>query len=425
MVADLPANAGEICFYRDGLNGGRRFIPRTVGQGIRETENGRPCHFVEPANDRQSQFSLTTTPEFHKLSPVKHLQIRSASEQLADYLKEEIRHRRWTGTMPGESWLAENLGLGRDTVRAAMTNLEKEGVVVCQGQGQRRRIVMKAREFAKHYLVTMLVYSPPDRKEKEVQDIMLKIIQRGYQVELAPKTLVELGMKAERVAQMAEKVATDAWVVTSASSEVLEWFAGRSAPAFALYGGFSGVPVAGIGPDKFPAYRKALRRLVELGHRRIVLLIPEQMRKPKLALTVRRILDEMETQGISPNAYHIPDWERGPEGLRRCLDRLFGLTPPTALFVEEACEFFAVQQYLAKRGIFAPKDISLICSDDNPFFQWCDSSVSCIRWSTRPVVNRVVRWVENIAHGKDDRRKSHSSAEFVEGGTIGPVPKAR
>lgn len=97
------------------------------------------------------------------------------------------------------------------------------------------------------------------------------------------------------------------------------------------------------------------------------------------------------------------------------------MTPPTALFVEEACEFIAVQHHLAKRGIFAPKDVSLICSDDNPFFEWCEPSVNCIRWSTRPVVRRVVRWVDPIASGKDDHRKSFSMAEFVEGGTIGPV----
>ena len=50
---------------------------------------------------------------------MKNLRIRSASEQLADFLKEEIRSRRWTGTMPGESWMVPQFQVGRDTVRAA------------------------------------------------------------------------------------------------------------------------------------------------------------------------------------------------------------------------------------------------------------------------------------------------------------------
>lgn len=354
---------------------------------------------------------------------MRNLRIRPAYEQLADFLKEEIRSRTWTGVMPGENWLVSHLQVGRDTVRAALTHLEEEGVIASQGQGQRRQIVMKNEEFERDYRVTLLVYSPRDRHDPLVHDIVFQLAQRGYQVDLAPKSLVELGMKPERVAKMVEQVKTDAWVVAAATNDVLEWFAEQPAPAFALFGRFSSRSMAAIGPDKLPAYEAALRRLLELGHRRIVLLLPEQMRIPKPGRLARRSLELMEAHGIATGSYHLPDWERGPAGLRRCLDRIFDATPPTALFVDEACEFIAVQQHLAKRGIFAPDDVSLICSDDNPLFEWCEPSVSCIRWSTRPLVRRIVRWVDNIASGRDDYRKGFSKAEFVEGGTIGPVPR--
>ena len=41
------------------------------------------------------------------------------------------------------------------------------------------------------------------------------------------------------------------------------------------------------------------------------------------------------------------------------------------------------------------------------------------------VARRVKRWVNNVAHGKDDRRQSFTKAEFVDGGTVGPAPRAR
>ena len=354
---------------------------------------------------------------------VRILRIRSAAEQLADYLREEIRSRTWGGTMPGENWLVSHLQVGRDTVRAAMALLEAEGVVASRGQGQRRQIVMADEEYSKNYRVTLLLYSPSDRQEGLVHDIQFQLTQRGYQVEVAPKSLVELGMKVERVASLVAHTETNAWVVASASSDVLGWFAAQPAPAFALFGRFIQQPLAGIGPDKIPAYQAALRRLVELGHQRIVLLMPEQVRAPTHGLLARGMLDEMEALGIRPGAYHLPDWERGPDGLRRCLDRLFDLTPPTAIFLEEACEFIAAQQHLARRGIIAPEDVSLICSDDDPLFEWCDRPVSCIRWSTRPVVRRVVQWVDHVAAGRKDHRKSLFRARFVLGETIGPVPR--
>jgi hypothetical protein len=85
-------------------------------------------------------------------------------------------------------------------------------------------------------------------------------------------------------------------------------------------------------------------------------------------------------------------------------------------------ELIAAQLDLAKRGIFAPQDISLI-SDDDPSFEWCENPVCCIQWQIRPWVNRVVDWVGNVANGKDDWRKSFTQAKFVERGSIGPVPE--
>jgi hypothetical protein len=64
----------------------------------------------------------------------------------------------------------------------------------------------------------------------------------------------------------------------------------------------------------------------------------------------------------------------------------------------------------------------LIVANDDSSFSECQPSVSHIRWSSsRPVVNRIVRWVRNISEGKEDTRQTMIKAEFVEGGTIGPV----
>jgi hypothetical protein len=36
-------------------------------------------------------------------------------------------------------------------------------------------------------------------------------------------------------------------------------------------------------------------------------------------------------------------------------------------------------------------------------------------------MKRVIRWADNVAQGKDDRRQTHIQATFIDGGTIGPV----
>ena len=70
-----------------------------------------------------------------------------------------------------------------------------------------------------------------------------------------------------------------------------------------------------------------------------------------------------------------------------------------------------------------PEDVSLVCTDYDPDFAWCRPSVAHIHWDYSPVVRRVVRWANSVARGKNYRRQTLSKAEFIEGGTIGPVPK--
>lgn len=108
-----------------------------------------------------------------------------------------------------------------------------------------------------------------------------------------------------------------------------------------------------------------------------------------------------------------------------CLDSLFGISPPTALILDRACEYIAAQQHLALKGIHVPRDVSLICTDDDFTFEWCEPTASCVRWDSRPWVRRIVQWVNHVPGDKDDRRKSFTQAKFVERGSIGPAPDGK
>ncbi len=100
----------------------------------------------------------------------------------------------------------------------------------------------------------------------------------------------------------------------------------------------------------------------------------------------------------------------------------FGVSPPTALIIDEPFLFAAVQQHLARRGILAPEHVSLICIDNDPSFSWLHPSVAHLAWNPDQVLRKVGRWAEKVARGEIHHRQSFSKAKFVEGGTIGPAP---
>jgi DNA-binding LacI/PurR family transcriptional regulator len=161
--------------------------------------------------------------------------------------------------------------------------------------------------------------------------------------------------------------------------------------------------------------------LIDLGHRRIVLLDSLfSVSEPGTAGSA--FLDALSAGGITVGSYNLPGWEGGQGGLYTLLDSLFQHTPPSAIIAGSGPTYFATLHFLLNRGIRVPQDLSLIVSDDDPDLNQCEPSVSHIRWkSSRLVVNRIVGWVNNISEGKEDTRQTTIKAEFVEGGTVGPV----
>jgi DNA-binding LacI/PurR family transcriptional regulator len=249
-----------------------------------------------------------------------------------------------------------------------------------------------------------------------------RLEERGHQVVFAGKTLADLKFDVNRVARLVEKTRGDAWVIRAGPRAVLEWFAAQKVPTFAMFGRQTKLPIASLATLKSPAMAMALRRLVDLGHRRIVMMAREERRKPTPGLFERRFLDELERLEIEVGPYNLPDWENDRRSFHRCLDSLFRHTPPTAIFLSETALFFATIQYLSDKGLAAPRDLSLICMDDHPAFDWFEPEVSRLHTDTRRWVPRVVQWADNVAKGKKDRRETLIRAKFIEGRTIGPVP---
>jgi hypothetical protein len=380
----------------------------------------------------EAGFPASTEPDFRSFSSFQPCVIRegwtvqhkilSGPEQVAECLRDELVRGRWTGLLPGIHTLSAELGYPRKPVERALLLLEKQGLLMPQGVGRRRKIVIPKGFTAPALRVRILHYQQIDLKLDYVLDLQHRLMEAGHSVGFAAKPLLELGLDAKRVAELVRKTDTDAWVVFAGSREVLEWFANQPVPAFAMFGRRRSVRIAGTGPDKLPALVAAVRRLVALGHRKIAMLVREEHRQPRPSPYARTFLDELEAHGIFTGSYHLPDWEDSGEGFRRCLDSLFRITPPTALILDEAFLFNLAQHHLARRGVLAPQHVSLVCSDPDPAFGWADPSVAHIRWDSRQVVRRIVRWADNVARGKDDRCQTLTKAEFVEGGTIAPVP---
>ena len=353
-------------------------------------------------------------------SRMQPLRLLSAAQQVALHLRQELERGRWVGSLPGVESLAAELGVNHKTVAAALRQLEREGQLAGSGAGRRRRIITLKGRAARPMRIALLEYEPAAHRVGYVIELRDSLQAAGHTAFFSEKSLLELGMDVARISRLVQQTKADAWVIGAGSRTVLEWFSAQPVPAFALFGRREGLPIASVGPDKVPAMVAATRALAEMGHRRIVLLAHRERRLPEPGRAERAFLEELNSHGLPVGAFNLPDWEETREGYHELLQSLFRITPPTALIIDEAPLLAAAQQFLAGSGLRVPQQVSLLCTDADPTFEWCLPTIAHIRWDSAPVVRRIVRWAAAVSTGRRDVKQTFTAAEFVPGGTTGP-----
>jgi DNA-binding LacI/PurR family transcriptional regulator len=357
-------------------------------------------------------------------------QLRSNARQVADVLRSEILTGKWRSHLPGVLALENELCLNRNLIGQALRMLEEEGILVPQGQGKPRKIVIPRAHRLNTLRIGILRYEEQDvHRFHPLAQAKYSLEAAGHSVSIARGTLLGMNMNPKRVAQAISKHDVDAWVVVAASKSLLEWFAGQPFPALSFFGNFTGVKIASVVPAVQTQYQDLVRKLLNLGHRKIVFLsrstTPAMMdRELKADIGQRGVLArELGAHGIAYGPYNRPCFGSDPEKLQQCLHELFRMTPPTAIYVDEGFLALVVYEFLLKRRIRVPEDVSLVCNMEDPAFEWNRPAISHLRWDNGAIARRVLLWANHVARGKRDFRQVSTKVSFIEGGTIGPAPK--
>ena len=356
----------------------------------------------------------------------------SISEQTTAHLRERLRSGQWGGHLPGVMRLCAEMQVSQTTLRAALCQLEAEGFITPGGRCRSRCVVPVPTGGASRRALRVGILLFDGRPEGQpratslIPSPMLLLVQHalqaaGHEVFFADKSQTEMCHEVRNISRHIAGTPADAWIVVSGSHEVLEWFAAQPLPCLALYGRSGDLPIARTGPDKVPAYVAATRRLLEFGHRRIVLITRRPRRKPTPGTVERAFLSELEAHGIVTGDYHLPDWEETPKGFHNLLDSLCRSTPPTALIINETARVIAAMQFLASRHLDVPEHVSLVATDFDQSLAWCHPSLAHMNWSPAPIVRRIVRWAAAARLARADRRTLNFPAAFVTGGSIGPA----
>lgn len=355
----------------------------------------------------------------------------TAAEQIADHLRAGIRDGRWREKLPGVLALATECDVSPATMRAAIRQLEAEGWIRSAGAGKARSAgppeddtSATRRSLRVMVLPGMRLASEDGAFQQVVMTLQHELELAGHVCRIAMKSQEDLKQDVGKIERFVRSHQADAWVVIGPKRSVVEWFVGHSQPAICIGGEILNEPIAGTGLITHEMFGEVVRHLVGLGHRRILFLWPDyRTDHPSRNSHISALADALAEAGSEMTRYHMPVWQPTPEGLREVLENAFRITPPTAIITTYGKWMAGVLSFLANRGLRAPRDVSLFSINEDDWFAWKSPEISCLRGDDMRMIRRIVRWVNAVARGTEDRRYIGFPLQWIQGGTIGPPIK--
>jgi DNA-binding LacI/PurR family transcriptional regulator len=253
-------------------------------------------------------------------------------------------------------------------------------------------------------------------------DLKAALESEGHTCRFTAKSQSQVGYATDRIQRLVAGCEADAWLVLGGKRELLEWFAARSVPTMALGGVTAGLRIAATGMETVEPFRAALRRLMELGHRRITFLAPAFLRDRGGSPYVRAMQEELAAGGLASGNYNVPDFDETPDGLRAVLRENFRVTPPTAVIVTYTTWLVNALAFLAGRGLHPGRDVSVLCLGDDLWLPWHHPAVAHFKGDEPRMLRHILQWIRNVARGREDVRQLRFPLRFVDGASIGPAP---
>jgi DNA-binding LacI/PurR family transcriptional regulator len=356
-------------------------------------------------------------------------QRQSLEKQTAAVLEEEIRRGTWRDLLPGERALCEMLQISRHTLRAALGQLHRDGLIRAE-QGVGNRIVGQA--------------GPAERKRLASQDVGLLI--PGELADLVPRHILWIdelrAMLGERgcrlhmfhgrkyaqrdpgraLQRLLTQHAHKCWILLLSAEPVQKWFEKQQVPCIVAGTIYAGVELPYCDLDHRASCRHAAGVLLGRGHRRVALVIQKSRRAGDL---------ESEAgfaEGIRRSAYEdtevmIAYHDATAGGIFATVKRLMQRKPaPTALLVTNVFHYLTVVSGLAQMGYRVPEDVSVVSRDGEAYFSYLVPAPTHYRTEPRLFAKTIMAPVLQLLEGAPiGKRALHLMPEFVAGQSIAPV----
>lgn len=347
------------------------------------------------------------------------------TEQVVRQLEEEIRHGVLRDSLPGERALAARMEVSRRTIRAAVQILRERRLIrTAHGAPTRilgapiasvRRVELRA--------VGLLLPKPLEMLKPftAVVDILRGLFhQNGLRLDVHFGARFLSPRPAAALRRLVTQSPCDGWILASATHACQTWFQLQGLVAVVAGTAHAGIDLPAVDVDMLATSRHGANVLLRRGHRRIALLL-ERADWAGFRLTEQGFLEGVRQFG--DHAVGLVCRHHGEVAdLQRVLSRLLRPpTPPTALFVVNPFHYLAIAAILAERGLKVPRDISLLCRDDDACLRFLPVAPSRYSCSAQAQAKQLFATLTSAMQSRSPRPPAKSlllMPEFIPGASI-------
>lgn len=353
------------------------------------------------------------------------LQRHSLVGQVVEIIQASIRKNTWHEWLPAERNLAEALHVSRSTLRAALAQLEKMGVVRAQRPIGTRILMSKkaSRSTKKNRVVALLTPDPISALRPKialiVDELRGQLAELGYRLHTFHGGHYFSTATDTRLKQLVAEHPHDCWVLALVPDRVKKWFQEQGIPCVVSGTCDPSLRVPFVDLDYYALCRHAAGQMTGLGHKRIVFLTENSSKAGDLA-SERGFLDGIAAASDPQVSGRVLHHNNTVRNVIKVLDRLFaGNERPSAMLVANPYFYILAHTYLYEIGMTVPAGISLMCRDDDSFLDYTKPNPTRYSFDSAVFARYLFKLIMQTVEGAPILKNSiHIMPEYQRGATL-------
>ncbi len=352
--------------------------------------------------------------------------------QTIAYLTAEINRGKWTTWLPSERLLCDMLQVSRNTLRAALAQMKRDGSIQAVHGAGNRIVATRTGEgrTLRSHDVAFLTPEPLERLRPTmtlwIDELRALLNERGCRVHLFHGSQYFRAKPGAALKKLVAQNVHGCWILALSNESVQRWFEANGVPCVVAGSIYAGLNLPFRDLDHRAMCRHAAGMMLSLGHRKVAFVIQRSRR----AGDVESELGFIEGVRQSPHGDAEPlviSHDATVASISHVLRRLMAQkNPPTAILVANPYHYLTVISRLMQAGWQVPKQVSVICRDEDPFLSFLVPAPACYMTSPHLMAKTLLRPVlEVLENNVTMQRAVKIMPEFIRGESIGPAPTSK